>query len=172
MKPITSGAGTIIPISPTRIFLVCGVHRLKVFACAPGLFSVGVVQPALTPAASCSVQPGEVLVGEPITATVAISNFNPKHTVTYAWSGNGGQITGKDTTAQIDTTNVAPGSYTVTAHVTDAKEKNNNVASCSANFTVKPLPPKNPPEHIYFCQPDQPASRRNRELVSQLHQPG
>ncbi|MGB8948213.1 MAG: OmpA family protein [Candidatus Sulfotelmatobacter sp.] len=108
---------------------------------------------ALTPAASCSVQPGEVLVGEPITATVAISNFNPKHTVTYAWSGNGGQITGKDTTAQIDTTNVAPGSYTVTAHVTDAKEKNNNVASCSANFTVKPLPPKNPPSISISASP-------------------
>jgi outer membrane protein OmpA-like peptidoglycan-associated protein len=101
--------------------------------------------PAVAPVASCSVQPSEVLVGEPVTATVTASNFNPKHTVTYAWTGNGGQITGKDTTAQIDTTNVTPGSYTVTAHVTDAKEKNNNVASCSANFTVKPLPPKNPP---------------------------
>jgi len=101
--------------------------------------------PAVAPAASCSVQPGEVLVGEPITATVTISNFNPKHTVTYEWSGTGGQITGKETTAQIDTSNAAPGSYTVTAHATDAKEKNNNVASCSANFTVKPLPPKNPP---------------------------
>ena len=75
------------------------------------------------------------MVGEPITATVAASNFNPKHTVTYAWSGNGGQVTGKDTTAQIDTTGAAPGSYAVTAHVTDAKEKKNNEASCSANFT-------------------------------------
>ena len=101
--------------------------------------------PGVAPVASCSVQPGEVLVGEPITATVAISNFNPKHTVSYEWSGTGGQITGKDTTAQIDTTNAAPGSYTVTARATDAREKNNNVASCSANFTVKPLPPKNPP---------------------------
>ncbi len=110
--------------------------------------------PAVAPAASCSVQPGEVLVGEPITATVAVSNFNPKHTVTYAWSGNGGQITGKDTTAQIDTTNAAPGSYTVTAHVTDAKEKNNNVASCSANFTVKPLPPKNPPSISISANPN------------------
>jgi outer membrane protein OmpA-like peptidoglycan-associated protein len=109
--------------------------------------------PPVAPAASCSVQPGEVLVGEPITATVAASNFNPKHTVTYAWSGNGGQITGKDTTAQIDTTNAAPGSYTVTAHVTDAKEKNNNVASCSANFTVKPLPPKNPPTMSISASP-------------------
>jgi len=101
--------------------------------------------PAVAPAASCSVQPGEVLVGEPITATVTASNFNPKHTVTYEWSGTGGQITGKDATAQIDTTNAAPGSYTVTARATDAREKSNNVASCSANFTVKPLPPKNPP---------------------------
>ncbi len=109
--------------------------------------------PAVAPTASCSVQPGEVLVGEPITATVAAGNFNPKHTVTYAWSGTGGQITGKDTTAQIDTTNAAPGSYTVTARLTDAKEKTNNVATCSANFTVKPLPPKNPPNVSISASP-------------------
>ena len=101
--------------------------------------------PAVTPAASCSVQPTEVMVGEPITATVTASNFNPKHTVTYAWSGNGGQVTGKDTTAQIDTTNAAPGSYTVNAHVTDARMKTGGEASCSATYTIKPLPPKNPP---------------------------
>jgi hypothetical protein len=101
--------------------------------------------PVVVPTASCSVQPAEVMVGEPITATVTASNFNPKHTVTYAWTGNGGQITGKDTTAQIDTANAAPGSYTVTAHVTDAKMKTGGEASCSANYTIKPLPPKNPP---------------------------
>jgi outer membrane protein OmpA-like peptidoglycan-associated protein len=101
--------------------------------------------PPVSPAATCSVQPTEVLVGEPITASVTASNFNAKHTVTYAWSANGGQITGKDTSAQIDTTNAAPGSYAVTARATDAKERKNNEASCSANFTVKPLPPKNPP---------------------------
>jgi len=108
------------------------------------VFSWGGAEP-VAPAASCTVQPGEVMVGEPVTATVAATNFNPKHTVAYAWTGNGGQVTGKDTSAQIDTTNAAPGSYTVTVHVTDAKEKKNNEASCSANFTVKPLPPKNPP---------------------------
>src|SRR6202167_1853989 len=101
--------------------------------------------PPVTPTASSSVQPTEVMVGEPITASVTASNFNPKHTVTYAWSGNGGQVTGKDTTAQIDTTNAAPGTYTVTAHVTDPKMKNSNEASCSASYTIKPLPPKNPP---------------------------
>lgn len=109
--------------------------------------------PALTPAASCSVQPKEVMVGEPITATVSASNFNPKHTVTYSWSVNGGQISGKDTTASIDTTNTAPGAYTVTAHVTDPKEKKNNEASCSANYTIKPLPPKNPPTMSLAASP-------------------
>jgi len=109
---------------------------------------------AAAPAASCSVQPSEVLVGEPITATVAASNFNPKHTVTYSWSGNnGGQITGKDTTAAIDTNNATPGSYTITAHVTDPKLKKNNEATCSANYTIKPLPPKNPPTMSLSASP-------------------
>jgi outer membrane protein OmpA-like peptidoglycan-associated protein len=99
----------------------------------------------LVPAAVCSVQPAEVLVGEPIAATVTASNFNPKHAVTYNWSANGGQVTGKDTAASVDTNGAAPGSYTITAHVTDPKSTKNNEASCTANFTVKPLPPKNPP---------------------------
>jgi outer membrane protein OmpA-like peptidoglycan-associated protein len=108
------------------------------------VFAWGGVEP-VPPTASCSVQPSEVFVGEPIAATVSASNFDPKHTVAYSWSGNGGQVTGKDTAASIDTANAAPGSYTVTAHVTDARAKKNNEASCSANYTVKALPPKNPP---------------------------
>jgi outer membrane protein OmpA-like peptidoglycan-associated protein len=108
---------------------------------------------AAAPSASCSVQPTEVMVGEPITATVSTSNFNPKRAVTYSWSGNAGQVTGKDTTATIDTNNVAPGSYTVSAHVTDPKLKKNNEATCSANYTVKPLPPKNPPTMSLSASP-------------------
>ena len=97
------------------------------------------------PAAACSIQPAEVLVGEPLSGTVTASNFNPKHTVTYAWSGNGGTVTGKDTAASIDTNNATPGSYVLTAHVTDPKATKNNEASCTANYTIKALPPKNPP---------------------------
>jgi hypothetical protein len=101
--------------------------------------------PEIPVAAACSVQPADVMVGEPVHATVTASNFNPKHTVTYAWSSNGGKIDGKDTGATIDTNGVAGGSYAVTATVTDPKAKKNNVASCTANFTVKE-PPKNPPQ--------------------------
>src|SRR5271169_4803823 len=103
--------------------------------------------PPVAPAAACAVQPNEVIVGEPVAATVSASNFSPKHTLTYVWSpsNGGGKIIGKETTAQIETTDAAPGTYTVTVRVTDAKEKKNNEATCSANFIVKPPPPKNPP---------------------------
>ncbi len=84
------------------------------------------------------------MVGEPVTVTANATNFNPKHTVTYNWSGTGGKVTGKDNTASIDTNGVAGGSYTVTAHVVDPKVKKNGETSCTANYTVKE-PPKNPP---------------------------
>jgi hypothetical protein len=100
--------------------------------------------PELIPAASCSVDHSEVMQGEPVTATVSATNFNPKHTLTYAWTGNGGTVNGKDNTASIDTKGVAGGSYTVTSHVTDPKAKKNGDATCTANYTVKE-PPKNPP---------------------------
>ena len=100
--------------------------------------------PTETAAANCSVQPSEVMVGEPVTATATGSHFNPKHNLTYTWASNGGKINGKDNTASIDTNGMAGGSYTVTAHVSDPKMKNGGTASCTANFTVKE-PPKNPP---------------------------
>ena len=118
------------------------------------VYSWGGAEP-VAPVAACSVQPTEVLVGEPITATVTASNFNPKHTVTYSWSGNGGKVTGKDTTASIDTNDVAPGAYTITAHATDPKAKKANEATCSANYTIKPLPPKNPPTMSLSASPNE-----------------
>jgi hypothetical protein len=107
------------------------------------VLNFGYPNPAI-PAASCSIQPSEVMVGEPVTVTANATNFNPKHTLTYNWSGTGGKVTGKDTTATIDTNGVAGGSYAVTAHVVDPKMKKNGEASCTANYTVKE-PPKNPP---------------------------
>ncbi len=117
------------------------------------VFNFGGGGEAPAPIVACSVQPTEVMIGEPLTATVTASNFNPKHTVTYSWSGNGGKVTGKDTTASIDTNDTAPGSYTITAHVTDPKAKKANEASCSANYTIKPLPPKNPPTMSLSASP-------------------
>jgi len=109
------------------------------------VFNFGGGEAPALPAASCSVDRSQVLVGEPIHATVTALNFNPKHTLTYAWTSNSGKIEGKDTAATIDTNGLAGGAYTATATVTDPKEKKNNTASCTANFTVTE-PPKNPPQ--------------------------
>jgi len=113
------------------------------------VFNFGGAPEALV-AAACSVQPTEVMVGEPVHATVSASNFNPKHTLTYTWTSSAGKVEGKDTAATIDTNGIGggvSGSYatTVTATVTDPKAKKNNTATCTANFTVKE-PPKNPPQ--------------------------
>lgn len=108
------------------------------------VFNFGELEKPAALAATCSVQPTEVMVGEPVTATATTSNVRKGHTVTYAWSSTGGKVTPKDANATIDTTGMAGGSYTVTARVTDPKTKKNAEATCSANFTVKE-PPKNPP---------------------------
>ncbi len=171
------GGGMDIPFSKTfawRLFQVDYVYARQNFAslAAPEfpnlrrptlegarlrtgiVLSWGGAEP-VTPAAACSVQPTEVMVGEPMTATVTPSNFNPKHTVTYSWTGTGGTVTGKETTATIDTNNAAPGDYAVTAHVTDPKARKANEASCTSKYTIKPLPPKNPPTMSLSASPSE-----------------
>ena len=116
------------------------------------VFNFGELEKPVPPSATCSVQPNEVMVGEPVTATVTPNNFHKDRTLTYNWSSTGGKVTPKDTTATIDTTGVAGGSYTVTARVTDPKAKKMGEATCSANFTVKE-PPKNPPTMTCSANP-------------------
>jgi hypothetical protein len=94
-------------------------------------------KPPIPPSASCSGSPTEIWSGAPVTATISTQNFNPKHTVTYNWTSSGGRISGNGTTGNVDTTGLAPGNYAISATATDAKEKKNNTASCSAPFTVK-----------------------------------
>ncbi len=106
-----------------------------------GILMMSSAGPKLIPAAACSVAPTEVLAGEPITATANASQFNPKHTLTYAWTTTGGKTSAATATTQVDTNGLAPGSYKVSAHVTDGKKA---FADCSSNFTVKE-PPKHPP---------------------------
>jgi outer membrane protein OmpA-like peptidoglycan-associated protein/opacity protein-like surface antigen len=99
------------------------------------------------PRADCSVQPTEVFAGEPVTATASGSNFNPKRTVKYDWSGAGVKVAGSSASTQVDTTGLRPGPYTVTANLSDGSK--NGVASCSARFAVKePRPP------VISCSPD------------------
>jgi len=104
------------------------------------VFMFGGGAPPAPPTAACSVQPTEVFAGEPVTATASGSNFNPKRKVKYNWNGTGVKVTGSEASTQIDTTGLQPGSYAITANLSDGSKS--GVASCSARFTVKePHPP-------------------------------
>src|ERR1700684_1091909 len=114
------------------------------------VFMFGGGPPPPPPTAACTIQPAEVFAGEPVTATATGSNFTPKRPVTYNWNGTGVKVTGRDSSAQVDTTELQPGEYVVTANLSDGRK--NGSASCSARFTVKqPRPP------VISCSAD-PAS--------------
>ncbi len=64
----------------------------------------------IPPTASCSVSPTERLSRRSSHSSQSTrQNFNPKHTVTYSWTSNGGKISGTSTTASVDTTGIAAG---------------------------------------------------------------
>jgi len=110
------------------------------------VIGLGGAKPLPPAAASCSAaSPAEVMAGEPVTVTMTPSNFDPKRKLTFAWQSTGGKASGANTTGTVDTTGLAPGSYTVTGKVDDDKQgKNHRSASCTSSFTVKE-PPKHPP---------------------------
>lgn len=114
------------------------------------VFNFGGERQGTPPTAACSVEPAEVYAGEPVTATAAGSNFNPKRTVAYKWSGSAVKPGEAGASTQIDTTGLQSGPYHVTASLSDGSKNGN--ASCSAAFTVKEVRPP-----VISCSSD-PAS--------------
>jgi len=111
--------------------------------------------PPLTCTASAT--PAEVFAPDQVKVTTTGANFPPKHTLFYSWAANGGKLSPDNAqSATIDTTGMAPGSYSASSTITDPKLKNHDSgthsvlgrpepmkpAMCAANFTIKqPLPP-------------------------------
>ncbi|MGH9493064.1 MAG: outer membrane beta-barrel protein, partial [Terriglobales bacterium] len=106
------------------------------------VFKLGGGPPPPPPSCSVSADSMEVMAGEPVHATVNAANFPKGRTLSYTWSSSGGKVSGTDMGASVDTTGMAPGSYSVSAHVSDNKKAS---ADCSGHFTVKE-PPKHPPQ--------------------------
>ncbi len=97
-----------------------------------------VVQAALAtrrndpPTVTCAAAKQKILQGE--TTTIRANAVDPDgDTLTFKWSATGGKISGTDSTATFDATDVAPGKYTVTVVVADKKHE----ASCSVDITVQ-----------------------------------
>ncbi|HTV04550.1 MAG TPA: hypothetical protein VME86_04215 [Acidobacteriaceae bacterium] len=102
------------------------------------VFHFGSIVPPPPVQYSCSASPESVYPGEPITITGTATNLNPKKTATYSWSGQG--ASGSSSTTTIQTGSLAPGSYTVSGHVTEGLKAGQS-ADCTATFTVKQFEP-------------------------------
>lgn len=113
------------------------------------VFLLGGAPPPPPPTAACTASPTEVMAGEPVTVNANVSNWPPKHAEAFTWNATGGKVQGKDASATVDTAGLAPGSYNVTANVTDNKKLS---TSCQASFTVKE-PPKHPPTMTCSANP-------------------
>jgi hypothetical protein len=95
--------------------------------------------------ASCSVQPSAVNAGEPVTVTATTSGFDSRRTVAYNWSSTVVKVSGTSASTQVDTTGLAPGTYTVNATAVDnGRGAHQRSATCQASFTVNPLPIRGP----------------------------
>ncbi len=104
------------------------------------VFHFGSILPPPPVQYACSASPSAVFPGEQITITGTATNLNPKKTATYSWSGQGVTVNSTSTTATVDTGSLAPGSYTVTGHVTEGNKAGQS-ADCTAQFTVKHFDP-------------------------------
>ncbi|HWZ42588.1 MAG TPA: OmpA family protein [Candidatus Saccharimonadales bacterium] len=107
-----------------------------------GLVILEGVGDAIPPSSTCSVNPSEVFSGEPVKVSVAAHNFDPKHSLKYEWTTNGGKVQGQGETVTIDTAGAAEGqSFTVSVHVTDSKNAKAQ-SRCQTQFATKRwLPP-------------------------------
>ncbi|MFL6428756.1 MAG: hypothetical protein ACJ71S_10975 [Acidobacteriaceae bacterium] len=119
-----------------------GRANLNVARLSAGLvYRMGNITPPPPVAYQCAASPASVYPGDPVTVTGTPTNLNPKKNPTYTWTGaNGVKVTGDNTTGNVDTNGLNPGSYTVTGHVSQGL-KAGQFADCTANFEVKQFEP-------------------------------
>ncbi len=85
---------------------------------------------------SCAASPGTITVGQKSTITTSASDPD-NDPLTYSYKTTGGKVTGSDATAQFDSTRTAPGTYTVTCHVSDGR---GGEVDATTQVTVQPAP--------------------------------
>ncbi|MGB7549831.1 MAG: hypothetical protein WBM14_18995 [Terracidiphilus sp.] len=89
---------------------------------------------------SCLVNPATVHPGDAIAVSGTAINLDPAMTAVYTWSVDGGTVTGTAETATIDTSQAAPGAYTLKGHVSEGDKPREN-ADCTAQYVVKAFEP-------------------------------
>jgi outer membrane protein OmpA-like peptidoglycan-associated protein len=89
---------------------------------------------------TCFVNPASVYPGDTIAVTGTALYLDVTKTAVYTWSADGGMVTGTSSTANIDTRDAAPGTYTLKGHVSEGVKAGES-ADCTAPYVVKPFEP-------------------------------
>jgi hypothetical protein len=113
-------------------------------------------KPNHPPTISCSADRTSVFAGEKIHITTNASDPDGDP-LTYTWRTNGGQLSGSGAAADLDTSGLAPGNYTVTVRVEDGR---GGAADCSLTVEVKAVPPPPQASKISDCAFGKPLSER------------
>jgi outer membrane protein OmpA-like peptidoglycan-associated protein len=88
---------------------------------------------------SCTANPAIITVGQRSNIAVNASDAD-NDKLTYSYKATGGNVSGEGANAQFDATGVAPGTYTVTCHVSDGR---GGEVDATTQVTVQPsAPPK------------------------------
>ncbi len=94
--------------------------------------------PPVPPTLTCQADQATVEPGTTVNVTATAS---PAGTYSYFWTTTGGKLTPNQAQAQLDTTNLAPGMYTVAVRADNGQ---GGFADCKTNVEVREKP-KNPP---------------------------
>jgi hypothetical protein len=113
-------------------------------------------RPNRPPTITCSADRTSVFAGERVHITTNASDPDGDP-LSYTWRTSGGQIVGSGSAVDLDTTNLAPGSYTVTVRVDDGR---GGAADCSSTVEVKVVPPPPQASKIADCPFAKPLSMR------------
>jgi outer membrane protein OmpA-like peptidoglycan-associated protein len=77
-------------------------------------------KPNTPPTITCAANPASITVGQKSSITSTASDPDNDQ-LTYSYTTSGGRVTGSGANVQFDSTGVAPGTYTVTCHVSDGR---------------------------------------------------
>ena len=98
--------------------------------------------PPQPPVASCSADKGMVYADSGDLVAVRAQASSPDNNpLTYTWAATGGAVGGFGAEVQWNSSGVAPGTYTVRAHVVDSR---GGTVECSADIRVDPRPNRPP----------------------------
>lgn len=94
------------------------------------------------PTVTCTADATTVRPGQEVRLTATASTTGGG-TLSYTWTTTGGRIEGQGPTARLDTTGLAPGTYTVTVRVSDSR---GGFADCTVQIRIEAPPPPPPPQ--------------------------